>query len=190
RRHTRFSRDWSSDVCSSDLLLAQPAGIGGYIGPVRALGQRLGFGGLKYRAAAALLQKGQPVVSVQAHCVWVIGPQAQLQPLINGGAQCAALFACGHLLQPGERLLQTPAALPAPVSPDGCRCAQPQYDDSQQPPAGSRRKGTDRRRQHNIVQWQLHQTTSGRLTAAPSPRPARSTGKGSGSAVESASNGI
>src|SRR5690606_39827923 len=22
RRHTRFSRDWSSDVCSSDLLLA------------------------------------------------------------------------------------------------------------------------------------------------------------------------
>src|SRR5690606_40095162 len=29
RRHTRFSRDWSSDVCSSDLelgeLLAQPA---------------------------------------------------------------------------------------------------------------------------------------------------------------------
>src|SRR5690606_39728480 len=25
RRHTRFSRDWSSDVCSSDLLLAQGA---------------------------------------------------------------------------------------------------------------------------------------------------------------------
>src|SRR5690606_41194789 len=23
RRHTRFSRDWSSDVCSSDLLLSQ-----------------------------------------------------------------------------------------------------------------------------------------------------------------------
>src|SRR5690606_39636476 len=23
RRHTRFSRDWSSDVCSSDLLLAR-----------------------------------------------------------------------------------------------------------------------------------------------------------------------
>src|SRR5690606_40569535 len=25
RRHTRFSRDWSSDVCSSDLLLPLPA---------------------------------------------------------------------------------------------------------------------------------------------------------------------
>src|SRR5690606_39369348 len=24
RRHTRFSRDWSSDVCSSDLAAAQP----------------------------------------------------------------------------------------------------------------------------------------------------------------------
>src|SRR5690606_40270088 len=24
RRHTRFSRDWSSDVCSSDLNLAEP----------------------------------------------------------------------------------------------------------------------------------------------------------------------
>src|SRR5207302_7223665 len=24
RRHTRFSRDWSSDVCSSDLFLVEP----------------------------------------------------------------------------------------------------------------------------------------------------------------------
>src|SRR5690606_39834356 len=27
RRHTRFSRDWSSDVCSSDLGLRQPFGM-------------------------------------------------------------------------------------------------------------------------------------------------------------------
>src|SRR5690606_39836649 len=27
RRHTRFSRDWSSDVCSSDLVRAQPAAL-------------------------------------------------------------------------------------------------------------------------------------------------------------------
>src|SRR5690606_40946412 len=26
RRHTRFSRDWSSDVCSSDLYRGRPAG--------------------------------------------------------------------------------------------------------------------------------------------------------------------
>src|SRR2546429_3549995 len=25
RRHTRCSRDWSSDVCSSDLMITQPA---------------------------------------------------------------------------------------------------------------------------------------------------------------------
>src|SRR5690606_40139121 len=32
RRHTRFSRDWSSDVCSSDLLaFAQYAAIKNYI---------------------------------------------------------------------------------------------------------------------------------------------------------------
>src|SRR5690625_7789979 len=32
RRHTRWPRDWSSDVCSSDLLLAAPLGfIGVYI---------------------------------------------------------------------------------------------------------------------------------------------------------------
>src|SRR5690606_39282410 len=28
RRHTRFSRDWSSDVCSSDLVLDMGATIG------------------------------------------------------------------------------------------------------------------------------------------------------------------
>src|SRR5690606_40654471 len=38
RRHTRFSRDWSSDVCSSDLILllrlvAQPFEVGGYTIP-------------------------------------------------------------------------------------------------------------------------------------------------------------
>src|SRR5690606_39985405 len=28
RRHTRFSRDWSSDVCSSDLYFTQQGGVG------------------------------------------------------------------------------------------------------------------------------------------------------------------
>src|SRR5690606_39372111 len=30
RRHTRFSRDWSSDVCSSDLVVLQVLGITDY----------------------------------------------------------------------------------------------------------------------------------------------------------------
>src|SRR5690606_40395247 len=38
RRHTRFSRDWSSDVCSSDLLVA-PGGqvLAHEVGPDRQL---------------------------------------------------------------------------------------------------------------------------------------------------------
>src|SRR5690606_40417098 len=31
RRHTRFSRDWSSDVCSSDLLFALLAMVVGFL---------------------------------------------------------------------------------------------------------------------------------------------------------------
>src|SRR5690606_40482605 len=30
RRHTRFSRDWSSDVCSSDLIIDSQEEVGGY----------------------------------------------------------------------------------------------------------------------------------------------------------------
>src|SRR2546429_2615380 len=33
RRHTRCSRDWSSDVCSSDLLCLDPAGFRRFGGP-------------------------------------------------------------------------------------------------------------------------------------------------------------
>src|SRR5690625_6004933 len=31
RRHTRWPRDWSSDVCSSDLVLQGPAGVPGQV---------------------------------------------------------------------------------------------------------------------------------------------------------------
>src|SRR5690606_40736227 len=58
RRHTRFSRDWSSDVCSSDLL----AGVGG---PTRqaiayALGaQPLGFLGIGDRLTGRAADTGK-----------------------------------------------------------------------------------------------------------------------------------
>src|SRR5690606_40406069 len=39
RRHTRFSRDWSSDVCSSDLFLAR-MNLPEAIVPPRGPGQR------------------------------------------------------------------------------------------------------------------------------------------------------
>src|SRR5690606_40372113 len=40
RRHTRFSRDWSSDVCSSDLMFDSVPGVLQHIqaGKLRALG--------------------------------------------------------------------------------------------------------------------------------------------------------
>src|SRR5258707_11776148 len=43
RRHTRYWRDWSSDVCSSDLVDADLAGIGFYeadAGEIRINGKR------------------------------------------------------------------------------------------------------------------------------------------------------
>src|SRR5258707_3872825 len=39
RRHTRYWRDWSSDVCSSDLK-AEPAGDGGVVARRRPEGTR------------------------------------------------------------------------------------------------------------------------------------------------------
>src|SRR5690606_40413395 len=49
RRHTRFSRDWSSDVCSSDLtILPQPA---------VALHQQLGLLQVQASLPALLLQQ-------------------------------------------------------------------------------------------------------------------------------------
>src|SRR5690606_40124416 len=50
RRHTRFSRDWSSDVCSSDLRMGSPSYTGSF---VRATsGGTVGRGGAGGWAAA------------------------------------------------------------------------------------------------------------------------------------------
>src|SRR5205809_6525656 len=50
RRHTRCSRDWSSDVCSSDLCL--PAENPGHVRGVRADADRAGREELEIRARA------------------------------------------------------------------------------------------------------------------------------------------
>src|SRR5690606_432432 len=50
RRHTRFSRDWSSDVCSSDLGLEVGSYVGGYLAAVRDHGWT--FSGIDVNEAA------------------------------------------------------------------------------------------------------------------------------------------
>src|SRR5690606_39867233 len=44
RRHTRFSRDWSSDVCSSDLRLARVLGLDVADAEVERILRALGLG--------------------------------------------------------------------------------------------------------------------------------------------------
>src|SRR5690606_40084580 len=57
RRHTRFSRDWSSDVCSSDL-----AGLGLIIGLAGALWTASGYVGAFMRASNSIyeIEEGRP----------------------------------------------------------------------------------------------------------------------------------
>src|SRR5690606_40976229 len=64
RRHTRFSRDWSSDVCSSDLVRAPGLGPGAHRGRGQALGQPLKLvadtaGGALHGAVAGLLHRSE-----------------------------------------------------------------------------------------------------------------------------------
>src|SRR5690606_40392172 len=60
-RHTRFSRDWSSDVCSSDLfgvsgLLSALAGV--LLTARLTIGQPTAFSGLELDAIAAVVLGG------------------------------------------------------------------------------------------------------------------------------------
>src|SRR5690606_39624690 len=58
RRHTRFSRDWSSDVCSSDLLTRHAARIGA---PVAVGTYGTGPGAGSWRNALAVVDpEGRP----------------------------------------------------------------------------------------------------------------------------------
>src|SRR5690606_40979210 len=58
RRHTSFSRDWSSDVCSSDLFLVA------LLAP--SLGQRLGFPVLHVRMGEHLIDPRLAAADIQS----------------------------------------------------------------------------------------------------------------------------
>src|SRR5207249_6722394 len=60
RRHTRSKRDWSSDVCSSDLGAQDRAGLG-VAGDVEALGQaEIGDLDSRQRAAGSGQRRSRP----------------------------------------------------------------------------------------------------------------------------------
>src|SRR2546430_11073063 len=59
RRHTRFDCDWSSDVCSSDLM-ANPRGTGGGLVPLGELPKIDAAGGPPARGAGGGGRRGAP----------------------------------------------------------------------------------------------------------------------------------
>src|SRR5690606_40033335 len=68
RRHTRFSRDWSSDVCSSDLGLLVPGDLAvdnrQLLAALRAAAERAGVEIIQ-RAVRAVLDDGTRVTGVR-----------------------------------------------------------------------------------------------------------------------------
>src|SRR5699024_12208039 len=54
RRHTRSKRDWSSDVCSSDLVLLR-ADLADLVAHVHGQAERAGIGDLAVAAASGVL---------------------------------------------------------------------------------------------------------------------------------------
>src|SRR5215475_10070548 len=80
RRHTRFSRDWSSDVCSSDLAALPPA-----------------------RADTGLL-RGLPAVKTRA--TWVPWTSQRLTQASGYGAGIASPGWYGHLWRAPDRIAE------------------------------------------------------------------------------------
>src|SRR5690606_40552917 len=78
RRHTRFSRDWSSDVCSSDLTFS------GFriavVGKAPAAAAYAGYSRNRVVVASFLISGG---LAGLAGIVEVSGTIGQLQPLIS-----------------------------------------------------------------------------------------------------------
>src|SRR5690606_25753684 len=59
RRHTRFSRDWSSDVCSSDLRLVGVVHVSNALGTVNPIGEIIALA--KQAGAKVLIDGAQAV---------------------------------------------------------------------------------------------------------------------------------
>src|SRR5690606_39341718 len=90
RRHTRFSRDWSSDVCSSDLVPAgTPVGNASYwekIGDYDSLGQAVAS--LLVRMSNAEVSLDDLTGELIAQSQEILALQSDLTGLEIGRASC------------------------------------------------------------------------------------------------------
>src|SRR5690606_24298985 len=110
RRHTRFSRDWSSDVCSSDLT-ANPLVRPGYAGPQAQL-----------RGWAPATFPGHPGTEVEMpnNRIWILGaPDPEMELIEKLLVKCGesvvyATDATGQRVHPG-----TAYRCPVPEVPEG-----------------------------------------------------------------------
>src|SRR5204863_2749961 len=58
RRHTRSLRDWSSDVCSSDLIMSEsPSDLGGYKEVIVRIAGDAAFSRLKFESGGHRVQR-------------------------------------------------------------------------------------------------------------------------------------
>src|SRR5699024_8150069 len=98
RRHTRSKRDWSSDVCSSDLLHKPPKGL-------RIQQPQLGLAPRPLKAAVT-----QPLVQQK---ISVSRPVERLDPICPATAKQEQAFLiqlCAKLLRDNSRQSVDPAA--------------------------------------------------------------------------------
>src|SRR5699024_11832139 len=109
RRHTRSKRDWSSDVCSSDLLLASGAG------PRTSLG----YAGAKYEMGLEHIEQVE-VVTAELAAREFNASFAEVR--VPSGAM-ANLFAFRATSRPGQTMIASPARLGGRITHHAGRAA-------------------------------------------------------------------
>src|SRR5690625_7678867 len=74
RRHTRWPRDWSSDVCSSDLSEVDGGGLGGGVKTVVGSASGVGAGGVQQQLPLCLGEIGKSGAGDVDRCE-IVDPQ-------------------------------------------------------------------------------------------------------------------
>src|SRR5690606_40560515 len=90
RRHTRFSRDWSSDVCSSDLIYKS---VLERVSPEPVVFRTLDFGGDKFLNGEVFSRELNPFMGLRAIRLCMKNPEvfnAQVRAMLReiGRASC------------------------------------------------------------------------------------------------------